>query len=135
MLSKMPKIGDFVKITVNTCSHNYTLGKLYKVHAFTGSECFSAIDPVTTWVGNSLTVKDVDMASEINTKDDLTKQLDTLNSQRAAVQAKLNWLNESGDKSFKETEFKVWNILQELKTTKSNYAKAKEIAKLIDLSR
>lgn len=83
-----------------------------------------------TGAAYNLTLSQFEPYSE--SKEDLEKDIISLESDLVLVKAKLAYLVETKQDVFDETEFKVWNTLQVLKQgKKSDLDKAKAIAKLI----
>lgn len=82
--------------------------------------------------GVSVNVYLTDIALVEETLDELVAEITMMEKSIALIQGKINYLKETGSSLFDETEFKVWNTLQILKTKKTDIEKAKVIAQLIN---
>lgn len=65
-------------------------------------------------------------------KKGLQEEVDRLEIEIQLTKAKIEYLKATKQEEFDETEFKVWNTLQTLKTKKTDIEKAKIIAELIN---
>jgi hypothetical protein len=68
----------------------------------------------------------------IQTKEQLLEDIKVAETLIAIATSKIKYMEFAGTEEFDENEFKVWNTLQVLKTKKTDFEKAKEIAKLIN---
>lgn len=65
------------------------------------------------------------------TANELTEEKSEKEKEIKEINRRLGFLEETGTSEYDETEFKVYNILQELKENDSDIGRAKAIAKLI----
>lgn len=129
------KLGSKIVPRKNSNSHNYELGKTYEVYTHTismGAVCtFSAKDPVTGTIGNTLLSTDCELA--IVTRDELKEELERLEREIDLVQAKLDWMDEFNADTLNPEEFRVFHILQEANYTgKTLLERSRAIVKILN---
>lgn len=78
----------------------------------------------------NLTLQQIDVL--VQNKEQLLEEIRKAELVIAIVTSKIKYMETAGTEEFDENEFKVWNTLQVLKTKKTDFEKAKEIAKLIN---
>ena len=136
-LKKLPQIGDIVLVKANSNSHNYTIGKRYRVLAHTGMSTFMAGDLDGVWTGNNLKYKDCDpgtvdkaaIESEIQT---LTGRISKLKTDIEHNQSIIAWMDETGTDTYDENEHKVWQTLTTIENeSMSKMDKVRAIAALL----
>lgn len=70
------------------------------------------------------------------TAEELLAELDQLeeafDKQKKEIESKVNYLEATGNKEYNDTEFKVWCVLQEIKSMADDVQKAKAIASIIE---
>lgn len=125
------KVGDIVKVTGNSNSNDYCIGKEYEVLSVDdGSIRCKDID--TGRKGNHLSMKDF-VISTAGSRERITKQLNELKAEVAELQARLDWMDEIGTDSYNPTEHKVWSALNAVENDSlSKMEKVKLIASLVN---
>lgn len=73
-----------------------------------------------------------DLLPAVMTKEDLNKNIKDLENEIASYKDKLDWMEETGNDEYDETEVKVWKTLKTLNSKSTDAEKAKVIAKLIN---
>lgn len=131
---KIARVGDIVLVKKNTNSHNYTIGKKYRVVSVrpTGSDnVYEAVDLDSDWKGNNLRSSDTELCTSL-TIDDFEKQIEDYRKQMEEVQSIVDWMKETGTAEYDETEHKVWSVLNAVENDSlSKIERVKIIASLI----
>lgn len=138
-LKSLPKIGDIVIVKANSNDHNYTIGKQYKVVAYSVCDAFSFIAESLNgkWEGNHLNYRDCDPVlvgkAVIEAKiDSLNGKIDKLQAEIKHNQSIIAWMDETGTDSYDENEHKVWQTLTTIENgSMSKMEKVKAIAALL----
>lgn len=82
--------------------------------------------------GMQIAVLMADLLPMTMTKSDLNTIIKDLESEIASHKDKLDWMEETGNDEYDETEVKVWKTLKTLNSKSTDAEKAKVIAKLIN---
>lgn len=119
------KPGDRVRVTQQTCGHNIPIGTIIILGMALGNGFFQVPDR-----GTNINPSDIEPA--LKTKEDFEKELASLEAKTEAARQRVAFMKKTKSDTFDETEFKVYQALQEIKGKGSDLAKAKAIAKLIN---
>ena len=124
------KKGSFIKVIKNSNSNNYEIGQTYVVDYIESHMCICySLDG--SFRGNSLSFDDLEIVGlDIEHYQEANK---TLTAQIAENESIIEWMKETGNKSYDSNEHKVWKTLSLLENDKlSKGEKAKIIASLIN---
>jgi hypothetical protein len=144
-LKALPKIGDIVVVKANSNDHNYTIGKQYRVVAYSVCDAVKIIRPFSfiaeslngKWKGNHLNYRDCDPVlvgkAVIEAKiESLNEKIDKLQAEIKHNQSIIAWMDETGADSYDENEHKVWQTLTTIENgSMSKMEKVKAIAALL----
>lgn len=127
---KVAKLIQGKKIIVlgNTSGHGFKTGSTVLVNNSSKRTDANGCKSVTV-NGSWMYTSEIELME--TSIEELENSLKDLQIQQAEVESKIAYLKKTGQSNFDETEFKIWNTLQTLKTKKSDVEKAKIIAKLI----
>lgn len=120
--------GKTITITGNTCSHGY--GAPGTKHSVKDVRLYSTMGVHIN--GNSSYISFCDFTAGPQSIAEIKELITELTSEISLLKNKLLFMEAQGIKEFDETEFTVFNVLQEIKNDTSDIAKARAIAKLIN---
>lgn len=123
----MFKVGDLITPIRNSNSHSYSIGKKYRVIRISGNQ-FTAEDPETRWVGNSLLHTDCKAAT--TTKKDIKKSIKTLEDELNKFNKMLEFIEETEKDIIVPNEFISWYLLKIMKSDDSD--KFNKISKVLN---
>lgn len=128
-------VGKTIEIVAARAGHAIGIGTRIKMGSTPLASCQNGSNSTVTVIhpnGAPISVYLTDIAMVEETAEELTAQITVMEKSIALIQSKLSYLKETGSSLFDDTEFKVWNTLQVLKTKKTDIEKAKVIAQLIN---
>jgi len=117
-------IGDTVLVNKNTSSHNYAIGKSYKIvriEIYNRTLQLEDDDHVT---GNNIYFEDVKKLTNLKT---LTKSSDILNDEITLIRQKIQFLVENKFDKFDDLTFKTYQIMD---IVNEEISKSKKIEKI-----
>lgn len=130
---KVGSVGDIVLIKRNSNSHNYTVGKKYRIVEVEPKGSYTvymAEDLKTGQVGNNLRSTDTELVGL--TIDSFEQQVEDYRKQMEEAQSIVDWMKETGSTEYNETEHRVWYVLNAVENdTLSKMEKVKIIASLV----
>ena len=125
------KEGTQIKVIGNTNGNDYEIGQTYVVDHFSSSDSCVCSFLDGSFQGNNLKFDDLEMAGL--DVEHYQKENKTLTAQIAENESIIEWMKETGNKSYDSNEHKVWKTLSLLENDKLSKAeKAKIIASLIN---
>lgn len=131
---KVASVGDLVLVKKNSNSHNYEIGKKYRVIDVKPNGVgvmYQAEDPVNGWRGNNLRSSDTELCVAL-TIDAFEAQVEDYRKQMEEAQSIVDWMKETGATEYNETEHKVWSVLNAVENDSlSKMERVKIIASLI----
>lgn len=117
------KKGRNYKVIANRSGHGYSIGSIVK--------CTSVNN--TYVVVNSIFFYSDDLGLAIETREDLQESLTNILKQKSEIEDKLTYINEVGNETFDENEYKTYKTLTLLDNKKlSKIEKARIIAGMIN---
>lgn len=126
------KKGTKIKVLDNSNSHNYPVGKVFTMRRDGRNVRENDIAEEISY-GNE--IKAIDCELSLATKESLETRLAEIQeeflSEQKEILTKLQFLKDTGAKEYDEDVFKVYAVLQSLKTHGDDIAKAQAIAKII----
>ncbi len=138
-LKALPKIGDIVVVKANSNDHNYTIGKQYRVVAYSVCDGFSFIAESLNGDYPSIYLNYRDCEPALVGKAVIEAKIESLNGKIDKLQAEIKhnqsiiaWMDETGTDSYDENEHKVWQTLTTIENgSMSKMEKVKAIAALL----
>lgn len=131
---KVASVGDIVLVKKNSNSHNYEIGRKYRVIDTKPNGVgvmYQAEDLVSGWRGNSLRSSDTELCVPL-TIDAFEAQVEDYRKQMEEAQSIVDWMKETGATEYNETEHKVWSVLNAVENDSlSKMERVKIIASLI----
>lgn len=124
----MVKVGDIVIVKANSNGHSYMIGGKYRVHQLNGDGSFRAVDPSNGWMGNSLTERDVEVAS--TNKAYFKKRMKQVSDELFMVRLQLEYMEESNKDDYLENDFFAWYIVKLINSDDKD--KEKKLSKIIN---
>lgn len=125
---KNVKVGDKFRMANDKYNNNgYYKGDLVSCYMKQSNYVYIQRDG-----GMQIAVYIADLVSAVLTKEDLTSNIKQLEIEIASHKDKLDWMEETGNDEYDETEVKVWKTLKTLNSKSTDAEKAKVIAKLIN---
>lgn len=128
---KTPKKGDLVKVTGNSNSNNYEIGKVYRVKTVKNSDKTLTADSLDgSWTGNNLSFLDFEITG-LN-REHFESDIKELELQIAETRSVIQWMDEAGVTEYDENEHRVWKALTAMEDSKmSKIDRMKAIAALL----
>lgn len=123
------KVGDKVRIQSNTSGHCISIGDICTVSMVVGNGSYR----VQEYANYNLVVGDLEFVPNTFTKDSVDKEKASLQVQMDALDAKLAFLDETGQDEGCDKEFRVYqtlSLVEDAALTKQQ--KAKAIASLLE---
>lgn len=128
MKTQQFKVGDYITPIKNTGGHNYKIGKTYQIIACSGGY-YQAKDE-TGFIGNNIAANEMELTDV--TKEDLLKTNKNLQERIDENNSIIQWMEETGSKTYSEMSYKVWQVLTLFEQESlSKIEKTKKIAELI----
>jgi hypothetical protein len=133
------KVGDMVIPVKNTNSHDYKIGEVYRVVSEDlTSHTFRAVSTDgCERIGNHIKHSDCKPAVTgiefLKEKlADVDSKFEKLQYEKLELEAKINWMVETGADNFDENEYRVWQVLSTIDSADlSKLEKVKLIAALL----
>jgi hypothetical protein len=125
------KKGTHIRVIANTNGNDYGIGQTYVVDHISSTDCCVCISLDGSFEGNNLKFCDLEIVGlDIEHYQEANK---TLTAQIAENESIIEWMKETGNKTYNPNEHKVWKTLSLLENDKlSKGEKAKIIASLIN---
>lgn len=128
LISKNIKVGDKFRMANDVYLGNgYHKGDLVTCVQKSGSYIYVKSDN-----GYKINVLIQDIVQSAVSKADINANIKELEAEIASYKDKLEWMEETGNEEYDETEVKVWKTLKTLSSKSTDIEKAKVIAKLIN---
>ena len=125
LFSNELKIGDPVTVIGNSNGNNYVIGQEYIVSAIHGNNTYSLSAPGSHFLGNMVVLSDLKFASISKDKSVVIQELENL------VEFIKDCDSDISDFIKLEKEFKVFTILKEVKSARSDFEKISIISKYL----
>jgi hypothetical protein len=124
LTAKDVKVGDQLKAKNDVyISYGIQKGEIYEVHLMNGANVM--LKGYGNWIPLNTFEKPFFSKTELHRrKAELTKEITDIDN-------KLEWIQSTGATEYNETEYKVWQVLQQMKTDLPEMDKIKAIAALI----
>lgn len=122
-------IGARAKVIANTAGHNFSTGSIVYIVKDAADSTWHA--SASSDGRNAYTCYDDDLEPLPATKEEMESELSTLKDRVFILSAKLDWMNKLGLSEFKEVDFKLFSITEEIKSGKNDKEKMQNIVKIM----